>query len=103
MTDSTTASPCKLTRLPLDLPALTADFPGVAIAPILSDARGSVRFGQYGIDNPLATALKGDVKRGLFFRGAGSLPFGTEIRPVRELIPHLLGLSPAALRPPVAV
>ena len=64
---------------------------------------GIARFGQFCIDNQLAAALKGDVKRGLFFRGAGSLPFGTEIRPVRELIAHLLGLSPAALRPPVAV
>jgi len=38
----------------------------------------------------LAAALRGDVASGLFFRGDGRLPFGTEIRPVRELIDHLL-------------
>jgi len=51
---------------------------------------GIARFGQFCIDNQLAAALRGDVKTGLFFRGAGRLPFGTEIRPVRELIDHLL-------------
>lgn len=52
---------------------------------------GIARFGQFCIDNHLAAALKGDFKKGLFFRGAGKLPFGSEIRPVRELIEHLLG------------
>lgn len=52
---------------------------------------GISRFGQFCIDNQLGAALKGDVKKGLFFRGAGRLPFGDEIRPVRELIDHLLG------------
>lgn len=52
---------------------------------------GIARFGQFCIDNQLGAALKGDVKKGLFFRGAGRLPFGDEIRPVRELIDHLLG------------
>lgn len=52
---------------------------------------GISRFGQFCIDNHLAAALKGDLKKGLFFRGAGRLPFGAEIRPVRELIEHLLG------------
>jgi nitronate monooxygenase len=52
---------------------------------------GIAKFGQFCIDNQLAAALRGDVKKGLFFRGAGRLPFGEQIRPVRELIAHLLG------------
>ena len=47
-------------------------------------------WGQFCIDNQLAAALRGDVKKGLFFRGAGALPFGAQIRSVRELIEHLL-------------
>ena len=34
--------------------------------------------------------MKGDVQRGLFFRGSESLPFGNEIRPARDLIRYLL-------------
>ncbi|MGB5079682.1 MAG: nitronate monooxygenase family protein [Burkholderiales bacterium] len=51
---------------------------------------GIERFGQFCIDHHLAAALTGDVKRGLFFRGAGPLPFGREIRPVGDLIEYLL-------------
>jgi nitronate monooxygenase len=47
-------------------------------------------WGQFCIDNQLAAALRGDVKRGLFFRGAGELPFGSQIKTVRELIERLL-------------
>jgi len=47
-------------------------------------------WGQFCIDNQLAAALRGDVKKGLFFRGAGALPFGDQIRSVRELIERLL-------------
>ncbi len=54
-------------------------------------------WGQFCIDNQLAAALRGDVKKGLFFRGAGELPFGTQIRSVRELIERLL--TPATLQP----
>jgi nitronate monooxygenase len=39
----------------------------------------------------LGHALAGDVRKGLFFRGAGRLPFGTQIRPVRDLLHWLLG------------
>ena len=46
--------------------------------------------GQFCIDQRLAFAVKGDVQRGLFFRGADPLPFGREIRPVRDLIEFLL-------------
>jgi nitronate monooxygenase len=57
---------------------------------------GIERFGQFCIDLQLAAALRGDVERGLFFRGAGALPFGTQIRPVCDLLAHLLsGAAPA--------
>lgn len=59
---------------------------------------GLAKFGQFCIDSQLAAAVKGEVSRGLFFRGASSTPFGTAIRPVRELIDYLLsGRMPAAL------
>jgi nitronate monooxygenase len=48
------------------------------------------KFGQFCIDNQLAAALRGDVEKGLFFRGSESLPFGAAIRPVGELIAYLL-------------
>lgn len=52
---------------------------------------GKVGWGQFCIDQQLAAALHGDVKTGLFFRGRGALPFGAQIRSVRELIVNLLG------------
>lgn len=55
-------------------------------------------WGQFCIDNQLAAAMRGDVKKGLFFRGAGSLPFGTQIRSVRELVERLLQPTPAAVQ-----
>jgi nitronate monooxygenase len=59
---------------------------------------GVERFGQFCIDHHLAAALAGDVEHGLFFRGSAALPFGKEIRPVRELIAYLLdGVMPADL------
>ncbi|HSN31720.1 MAG TPA: nitronate monooxygenase family protein [Ideonella sp.] len=48
-------------------------------------------WGQFCIDQQLAAALAGDVKRGLFFSGRGALPFGRQIRSVRELLVRLLG------------
>ncbi|OGA00804.1 MAG: 2-nitropropane dioxygenase [Betaproteobacteria bacterium RIFCSPLOWO2_02_67_12] len=50
---------------------------------------GLPRAGQFCIDHHLAAALRGDVERGLFFRGSEPLPFGSEIRPVRDLVAHL--------------
>jgi nitronate monooxygenase len=47
-------------------------------------------WGQFCIDNQLAAALRGDLKKGLFFRGMGNLPFGSQIRSVRELMEQLL-------------
>ncbi len=61
---------------------------------------GIAKIGQFCIDKQLAEALKGNVAKGLFFRGACALPFGAEIRPVRELLDYLLtGLRPAAANP----
>ncbi len=59
---------------------------------------GTPGWGQFCIDTQLAAALRGDVKKGLFFRGSGALPFGRTIVPVRALIERLLtpGLAPAA-------
>ena len=57
---------------------------------------GTASWGQFCIDKTLGHALEGHLDRGLFFRGAGVLPFGREIRPVRELLQWLLG----GLRPP---
>jgi len=51
---------------------------------------GNSKAGQFCIDLKLAAALKGDVQKGLFFRGAGRLPFGEAIRPVKDLIEYLL-------------
>jgi nitronate monooxygenase len=51
---------------------------------------GIARAGQFCIDTQLAAALKGDIRKGLFFRGSESLPFGSAIRSVTELIEYLL-------------
>jgi len=47
-------------------------------------------WGQFCIDHQLAAAMRGDVKKGLFFRGKGALPFGSQIRSVRDLLEFLL-------------
>jgi nitronate monooxygenase len=54
-------------------------------------------WGQFCIDNQLAAALRGDVKKGLFFRGVGALPFGEQIRSVRDLVERLLTRQDALL------
>jgi nitronate monooxygenase len=54
----------------------------------LRDGNGA--WGQFCIDKVLGSALAGNVQKGLFFRGAGVLPFGNEIRPVMDLITRLL-------------
>lgn len=51
---------------------------------------GNSSWGQFCIDKVLGSALVGSVQKGLFFRGAGALPFGTQIRPVIDLITRLL-------------
>ena len=52
---------------------------------------GVASMGQFCIDQKLGEALGGDTRKGLFFRGAGTLPFGSEIRTVPELMQWLLG------------
>jgi nitronate monooxygenase len=51
---------------------------------------GIEKFGHFCIDTRLAAALRGDVANGLFFRGRESLPFGSAIRSVHDLIELLL-------------
>lgn len=51
---------------------------------------GIAKAGQFCIDTQLAFALAGDIKRGLFFRSSEPLPFGSAIRPVKDLIQYLL-------------
>ncbi|MEO7393182.1 MAG: nitronate monooxygenase family protein [Ramlibacter sp.] len=51
---------------------------------------GNATWGQFCIDKTLGHALDGSVDKGLFFRGAGRLPFGAQIRPVRELMQWLV-------------
>lgn len=58
---------------------------------------GKPEWGQFCIDKVLGHALAGDVRKGLFFRGSGSLPFGSEIRSVQELFRWLVaGVRPQA-------
>lgn len=56
---------------------------------------GKSDMGQFCIDQQLGHALDGDVQKGLFFRGKGSLPFGQEIRSVQDLLQWLV----AGVRP----
>lgn len=58
---------------------------------------GIAKAGQFCIDLHLAAALKGDLKRGLFFRGSDPLPFGNAIRSVRELLEYFLAREPAPM------
>jgi nitronate monooxygenase len=51
---------------------------------------GLASWGQFCIDKQLAAALHGDVKKGLFFSGKGALPFGDQIRSVRDLLTKML-------------
>ncbi len=57
---------------------------------------GKSDWGQFCIDTQLAAALRGDLKKRLFFSGSGALPFGDQIRSVRDLLERLLG-GPAPL------
>ncbi|MFP4559760.1 MAG: NAD(P)H-dependent flavin oxidoreductase [Thiohalorhabdus sp.] len=51
---------------------------------------GKAAAGQFCIETRLAAAQKGKIKQGLFFRGGASLPFGDQIRPVQDILCHLL-------------
>lgn len=59
---------------------------------------GLNKVGQFCIDLKLSAAFRGEVNKGLFFRGADPLPFGDKIRSVKETIHYLLnGEKPAGL------
>ncbi len=58
-------------------------------------------WGQFCIDTQLAAALRGDVKKGLFFRGVGELPFGDRIVSVGDLMARLLTSREAVACPQV--
>lgn len=47
-------------------------------------------WGQFCIDQRLAAALRGETAKGLFFRGRGALPFGSQVTSVRQLLERLL-------------
>ena len=47
-------------------------------------------WGPFCIDQRLAAALRGDMAKGLFFRGRGALPFGSQVTSVRQLLERLL-------------
>lgn len=58
---------------------------------------GVAGIGQFCIDQQPGHAMDGDSEKGLFFRGAGQLPFGQAIRPVHDLLKWML----AGVKPPV--
>ena len=68
--------------------------PGLNCLSVCGLRDGIDSIGQFCIDTRLAYALKGDVKKGLFFRGSEPLPFGDEIRPVADLVNYLMTGSP---------
>jgi len=61
---------------------------------------GKAGWGQFCIDQQLAAALRGDLRRGLFFTGRGALPFGEQVRSVKELLVKLLGGEPGVAPAP---
>lgn len=64
--------------------------PGLECLTVCGLRNGIAEAGQFCIEARLAYAVKGDVKKGLFFRGSEPLPFGDAIRPVADLIRYLL-------------
>lgn len=74
--------------------------PGFECLTVCGLRNGIAKFGQFCIERRLADALKGDVKKGLFFRGSEKLPFGPAVRPVADLVEYLLsGRMPAGFVP----
>ena len=51
---------------------------------------GLSKVGQFCIDLKLSAAFRGEVSKGLFFRGADPLPFGHAMRSARETIQYFL-------------
>jgi nitronate monooxygenase len=73
--------------------------PGIKCLTVCGLRDGIADIGQFCIDTRLAYALKGDVGKGLFFRGSEPVPFGDAIRPVAELLRYLLTGAMPQLRP----
>lgn len=72
--------------------------PGLQCLTVCGLRDGLAAAGQFCIATRLGDALRGDLKKGLFFRGSEALPFGTAIRPVADLIDYLLtGRRPASI------
>ena len=70
--------------------------PGLQCLTMCGLRDGIATAGQFCIATRLGDALRGDRKKGLFFRGSEPLPFGAAIRPVSELVEYLLtGARPA--------
>jgi nitronate monooxygenase len=70
--------------------------PGLECLTVCGLRDGLAAAGQFCIATRLGDALRGDFKKGLFFRGSEPLPFGSAIRPVSELLDYLLnGTRPA--------
>jgi nitronate monooxygenase len=70
--------------------------PGLNCLSLCGLRDGVASIGQFCIDTRLALALQGDVKKGLFFRGSESVPFGSAIRPAAELLEYFMtGRMPA--------
>lgn len=51
---------------------------------------GLSKVGQFCIDLKLSAAFRGEISKGLFFRGADPLPFGTAMRTARETIQYFM-------------
>ena len=68
--------------------------PGLGCLAVCGLRDGLAAAGQFCIATRLGDALRGDVKKGLFFRGSEPLPFGKAIRPVSELVSYLLTGTP---------
>lgn len=74
--------------------------PGLNCLTVCGLRDGIAAMGQFCIDTRLAYALNGDVQKGLFFRGSESVPFGSAIRPVADLVRYLLtGAAPPVPAP----
>ena len=64
--------------------------PGLGCLTVCGLRDGIASAGQFCIATRLGDALRGELKKGLFFRGSEPLPFGSAIRPVSELLEYLL-------------
>ena len=70
--------------------------PGLGCLTVCGLRDGIASAGQFCIATRLGDALRGDVKKGLFFRGSEPLPFGKAIRPVADLLRYMVsGEAPA--------